>query len=286
MTNGGTTNETELANSVGESSVFLNRGLLSFLKIVEYLVLAAFLCGSIIAVVSIDNQLVIIWAAILLSSFLFLFLLNKKLKVDYNQLSIETDLARKAEIYKYLLADKTTSFDNMVAPAREKALQYSQELIEDYKKVREKARNIYYTAQLATVVLSGITPILVLLDKLDSAPSWLKWFPVICPAIAAIVSSIVTSFPFQQQWISANATAELLEAEQEKFVLGVTKPYRCYEVKDEAKRQTKIKKSIENFIIQVNNIHLKQVQPEGQMEEEKMDTDEGNEQKKQEQSKT
>lgn len=285
MTSADTTNQSQFSNSVEESSIFLTRGLLSFLKILEYLSLAAFVAAIIIAVVSLGKQIIIIWAAILFSSFIFLFLLNRKLLVDYKQLSLEMNLARKAEIYKYLLADKTTSFDNMVAPAREKALQYSQELIDDYKKVRGQARNIYYSAQLATVILSGITPILVLLDKLESAPSWLKWFPVICPATAAIVSSIVTSFPFQQQWISANATVELLEAEQEKFVLGVTKPYRCYEVKDEEKRQTKIKKSIENFIIQVNNIHLKQVQPEGQMEEEKIDLDEGNEGKKQEQSK-
>lgn len=274
MTNGETTNQTEFTNPGGESSVLLTSGLLSFLKILEYLSLAAFVGGIIISVVSPGNQLVTLWVAILFSTFLFLFLLNKKLLADYKQLSLETNLTRKAEIYKYLLADKASVFDNMVAPAREKALQYCQELIDDYKKTRKNARNIYYIAQLATIVLSGLTPILVLLDKMGSSPSWLEWFPVICPAIAAIVSSIVTSFPFQQEWISANATVELLEAEQEKFVLGVTKSYRCYEVKDEEKRQTKVKKSIENFIIQVNNIHLKQVQPEGQMEEEKAEVEE------------
>ena len=83
-----------------------------------------------------------------------------------------------------------------------------------------------------------------------------KWLPVIFPAIAAIVSSIVTSFPFQENWIEANKTVELLEAEQEKFVLGISPAYRCYDIVDAAKRQTKVKQSIENFITQVNNIHL------------------------------
>ncbi|MEB3283275.1 MAG: DUF4231 domain-containing protein [Lyngbya sp.] len=95
---------------------------------------------------------------------------------------------------------------------------------------------------------------------MDSGPTWLKWLPVIFPAIAAIVSSIVTSFPFQENWIEANKTVELLEAEPEKFVLGISQAYRCYDITDAVQRQNKAKKAIENFISQVNNIHLKQIQ--------------------------
>jgi hypothetical protein len=116
---------------------------------------------------------------------------------------------------------------------------------------------------MATVILSGVTPILVLVDKLEAGQAWLKWLPVICPAIASIVASIVTSFPFQENWISANTAVELLEAEQEKFILGVTPAYRCYDVTDESQRQQQAKMAIENFINQVNNIHLKQVQGSG-----------------------
>jgi hypothetical protein len=117
---------------------------------------------------------------------------------------------------------------------------------------------------MATVVLSGVTPILVLVDKLEAGQAWLKWLPVICPAIASIVASIVTSFPFQENWISANTIVELLEAEQEKFILGVSPAYRCYDVADEGQRRQKAQEAIENFIVQVNNIHLKQVQESGQ----------------------
>lgn len=134
---------------------------------------------------------------------------------------------------------------------------------EYYKGTRSNSRNIYYTLQLATLVFSGITPILVLVDKLEIGISWFKWLPVIFPAIASIVASVVTSFPFQENWIAANKSVELLEAEQEKFILGVTQPYRCYDVEDEAERQKKGKQSIENFIIEVNNIHLKQVEDSG-----------------------
>ena len=144
-------------------------------------------------------------------------------------------------------------------------------MIDDYKTIRGSSRNIYYTLQLATVVFSGITPILVLVDKLDVGISWFKWLPVIFPAIASIVASIVTSFPFQENSVSANTTVELLEAEQEKFILGVTESYRCYDLNDETQRQQKAKQAIENFIIQMNNIHLNQVQELSKPKEEKVE---------------
>ncbi|KAF3884227.1 DUF4231 domain-containing protein [Tolypothrix bouteillei VB521301] len=79
-------------------------------------------------------------------------------------------------------------------------------------------------------------------------------------AIASIVASIVTSFPFQENWIAANTSVELLEAEQEKFVLGVSEPYRYNDAANETQYQQQAQIAIENFITQVNNIHLKQVQ--------------------------
>lgn len=79
-------------------------------------------------------------------------------------------------------------------------------------------------------------------------------------AIASIVASIVTSFPFQENWIAANTSVELLEAEQEKFVLGVSEPYRYNDAANETQYQQQAQIAIQNFITQVNNIHLKQVQ--------------------------
>lgn len=227
------------------------------LKGFEYLFLAGAVClGIIIYLVPDHQQILVIWEAAFVSIWLFFALLNKQLANKSN----ESELTKKAEIYNYLSANNNLLENNPLTPAREKALKYSQELIEDYKKVRGSSRSIYYTLQLATVVFSGITPILVLVDKLDVGISWFKWLPVIFPAVASIVASVVTSFPFQENSVAANTTVELLEAEQEKFILGVTEAYRCYDVEDETQRQQKAKQAIENFIIQVNNIHLKQVQ--------------------------
>ena len=255
MTTSADTNQTEISNTVSSSPQML-----SFLKIVEYLSIAAFVGAGILTRVFPDNQLIFILGSVFLSSFIFLFLTNRQLAQKSRNSANQLEIRRKAELYNYLLNPDNVSDNNPITPVREKALLYCQELIDDYKKTRDTSRNIYYTFQLATVVLSGVTPILVLVDKLEPGQSLLKWLPVICPAVASIVASIVTSFPFQENWIAANTTVELLEAEQEKFVLGVTPAYRCYDVADEAQYQQMKKMAIENFINQVNEIHLKQIQ--------------------------
>lgn len=255
-----TSSESENQTEISSSSSTI----VTFLKTLEYLSLGALVCVGILAIVFRDNQLILTWAAVFLGTFIFLFLNNKRVLQDSKNAAKQLDIGKKAELYTCLL-DPTNSAENRsVNLAREKALQYCQDLIDDYKNTREIARNIYYLFQLATVVLSGITPILVLVDKLEAGQAWLKWLPVICPAVASIVASIVTSFPFQENWISANTTVELLEAEQEKFILGVSPAYRCYDV-------TEAKIAIENFINQVNTIHLKQIQGGGktQVNEEK-----------------
>ena len=256
MTDSLKTNPTENSNSVENFSNSSSLSMSLTSKIVEYLFLAAFVCAVLITKIFPDIQVVKIYATAFVSIWFFLFLVNKQLLKNSNQ----SDLTKKAELYNYLSANNNFLESNPLTPAREKALQYSQELIDDYKKIRGTSRSLYYTLQLATVVFSGITPILVLVDKLDVGISWFKWLPVIFPAVASIVASIVTSFPFQENSVAANATVELLEAEQEKFVLGVTESYRCYDIEDESQRQNKAKQAIENFIIQVNNIHLNQVQ--------------------------
>ena len=237
--------------------------LLSFLKILEYLSLAAFVCLGIVVILERDNQRILVLIAAALALWIFLYLLNGQLFNDYTKAATRLEIAKNAQLYTCLLGNNSLE-NNSLLLARQNALQYCQDLIDDYKKTRGSARNIYYISQISTIILSGITPILVLVDKLEASSSWVKWLPVIFPAIAAIVTSMVTSFPFQETWIAANATVELLEAEQEKFVLGVTQSYRCYDVADESLRQQNAIKAIENFIMQVNNIHLKQIQSEAE----------------------
>ncbi|ACK69126.1 conserved hypothetical protein [Gloeothece citriformis PCC 7424] len=236
-----------------------SNALLSFLKIIEYLLLAVVVGSVTLSIIYPEWQDAKYYTAASIGLLIFVFLINSQVAQSYNKKAEELDLTKKAKLYTAIKNDVNQGVGQFITTARVRALKYSQDLINDYKKTRETCRNIYYIFQIATIVLSGVTPILVLVDKLETNGAWLKWLPVICPAVAAIVASIVTSFPFQENWVAANATVELLEAEQEKFILGVSNLYQ-YESSDESLLAINAQKTIENFITQVNNIHLKQLQ--------------------------
>ena len=267
MANFESLNQTEILNQAPELSSDSSTKLSLPLKIIEYLCLASLVGLAIAVKIWNSNPIIIIFSTAFLGLFLFFFLLNRKLSDHYLSVANQSNITKNAQLYTHLLG-KNSSEHNAMTSARERALQYCYDLVADYKKIRRNSRNAYYTAQILTVILSGVTPILVLVEKLDAGLPWMKWLPVICPAIAAIIASIVTSFPLQENWIAANTTVELLEAEQEKFILGVTPLYSCYDVTDEEERKEKCIQAIENFIVQVNNIHLKQVQSLGKQEQE------------------
>jgi hypothetical protein len=246
--------------------------MLFFFKLIDYLLAAVAMTSIFVIYVGSNDQQYITAASVALTVAIGLFLLNRQsVKSAMKELQ-KNELSQKAELYTSLLSNGITLDYNAILPARAKALEYCQELIDDYKDRRNVARNLYYVLQISTVIFSGITPILVLVDKLEAGQAWLKWLPVICPAIASIVASIVTSFPFQKNSMIANTVVELLEAEQEKFILGISPAYRCYDIPEEDKQQQRVSQAIELFITQVNNIHLQQVQ-------QNTDSEQGNKEK-------
>ena len=210
------------------------------------------------SVLSIEREEIVISAIALIIVLALLIAFNRRLLENYKHFSKKQDNQKKAELYSCLFGDAIA--DESINVMRSRAIQYSQELIDDYKATRRNSRNVYYIFQISTIILSGVTPILVLLDKVDISVPWIKWLPVIFPAIASIVTSLATSFPFQENWMTANTVVELLEAEQEKFILGVTPAYRFFDLPDNIERKRKVQESVEGFINQVNKIHLKQVQ--------------------------
>lgn len=229
--------------------------MISILNILKYCALTASSYFGILSATSPDNQTSLVLGASSFAIFIFLFLISKQISQSFQ----ESQLVKNAELYNSMGNNLTSESTSLLA-ARTKALKYCNDLVKDYKKTRQQSQVLYYSLQLSTIIFSGVTPILVLVDKLETGQPWLKWLPVICPAIASIVASIVTSFPFQELSIAANTTVELLEAEQEKFILGVGQSYRSYDATSDNEEQQKSIQAIENFIIEVNNIHLKQVQ--------------------------
>lgn len=241
------------------------------LKIIDKLLIALLLLISIIAISFSDNQKLVLYSIISLCLVLVVFIINRQLFQESQQVVSQYKAKKKAEIYTYLLNDNSWQLKNFT-PVKAQALEYCQNLINDYKRVRDLSRTIYYVLQITTVVFSGITPILVLVDKIEAGQTWLKWLPVICPAIASILASIVTSFPFQKNWVAANTVVERLEAEEEKFVLGVTQPYRLCDISDEVQQQKNVSQALEYFIQQVNNIHFEQVQQNNAPQSEKQES--------------
>jgi hypothetical protein len=210
---------------------------------------------------TVEDPKTVVYGVVGLLSLILLLILNRKSLNNLNQKTKQLENQKKAELYSYLTNSTGGNDVTAINLIRSRAIQYSQELIDDYKKIRQNSRNFYYIFQISTIVLSSLTPILVLLDKVDVSIPAIKWLPVIFPAIAAIVTSISTSFPLQETWVSANTAVELLEAEQEKFILGVTADYRFYDLADDPHQQKqKVLQSVESFMLQVNQIHLKQVQ--------------------------
>ncbi|MDH6078498.1 DUF4231 domain-containing protein [Chrysosporum ovalisporum FSS-45] len=244
------------------------------LKIIENLLIAFLLLVSIL-VISLKNENLVFYGVVTICATFFFLIINRQLFQDSKKSVSYYQANKKAEIYTYLLSNKSWQINNFT-PVKTQALQYCQDLIDDYKRVRNLSRTIYYILQITTVIFSGITPILVLVDKIEARQTWLKWLPVICPAIASILASIVTSFPFQKNWVSANTVVELLEAEVEKFILGIT-PYRFYDSSDEIEQQRQANEALEYFIKQVNSIHLQQVQKTEEKKSEKQESTQSNE---------
>ena len=226
--------------------------------ILEFFLISFCVIGFAIAFLFQNEPNVLIYTVTTLVILVISILVVRKFADTDTRSTKQLENQKKAQLSISLFGDAEK--DESINRLRNRAIQYCQELIDDYKNIRQNARATYYIFQIATIILSGVTPILVVLDKTDINVPWLRWLPVIFPAIASIATSISTSFPFQKTWVNANTAVELLEAEQEKFILGVTQPYRFYDLPDEAQRKQKVQESIENFITQVNTIHLRQFQ--------------------------
>ena len=255
-------NEFELVpDPTSPSSSYNSR--LVFYIFESFLVVCAFAAAAL--TLTVEDQKATIYGVVGLVALVLLLILNRKSLDNLNQTEKQKENQKKAELYSYLTNGDVG--DEAINLIRSRAIQYCQELVDEYKKLRRNSRNLYYVFQTSTIVLSSLTPILVLLDKVEVNIPAIKWLPVIFPAIAAIVTSVSTSFPLQKTSVEANVAVELLEAEQEKFILGVTPDYRFYDLTDETQRKQKVQQSVESFMMQVNQIHLKLVQQPTKPEE-------------------
>lgn len=123
----------------------------------------------------------------------------------------------------------------------QESLVFSQKLIENYKRTIAFNMFGYYGSQSAVIILSGITPLLILFK----IPSEMAAIP---PAIASVAAGLSNTFRYRDKYVISKITLEELVFERKKFELGLS-PYEKKEVEDENSQQNVVGVFIRNFEI-------------------------------------
>jgi len=98
-----------------------------------------------------------------------------------------------------------------VAGRREQALEWCEEQIDWYKKAMLRSKSLYYVFQVATVILSGLTPVLVLWSDVP------KIWQALPAALVTIVVGLTNAFHWRENHIRFAFTMEVLKSERIKF---------------------------------------------------------------------
>lgn len=121
------------------------------------------------------------------------------------------------------------------------AIARCQEQIQWYEKQKGRQRALYYTFQSLVVVLSGITPILILWTGL---PKPIQALPA---ALGSIAAGLAGSFHWLEGWTRFAIADESLKSELAKFRARASESYST-KVSDE--------QALENFVTRVEAIVL------------------------------
>lgn len=76
-------------------------------------------------------------------------------------------------------------------------------------------QNFYKRLQFSLIVLSVLTPVLLLVEKLEVSRGlpWLFWVTAASAVAVAILTSTIKSFRFQERWLHYRTTCETLRKE-------------------------------------------------------------------------
>lgn len=135
--------------------------------------------------------------------------------------------------------------------SKDQALIFCQTKINNYRRDAKFHRNAFFTSQISAIFLSGITPILIILQVPDSVKA-------AAPALASIAGGL-SVYRWKENWIRCESTSEKLNNELMKFKI-LTIEY------------TDPSKATEIFlakIFEINDAHLKQWRFENQVDLEK-----------------
>jgi hypothetical protein len=100
-------------------------------------------------------------------------------------------------------------------------LERCQKQINWYQDHSNQARVLFRVVQMSVIVLSALTPVLILLPD---APKVVQAVP---PALAAIGAAATGFFQWRENWMRNAINAERLKSEKFKFEIRATVPYRA-----------------------------------------------------------
>ena len=153
-------------------------------------------------------------------------------------------------------SDPITSETLIMSDTRVKdALAFSQQLLNRYERARNLNKTSYYGAQAAIIILSGITPLLLLL----------KLPPIVAavpPATASIAAGLANSFRYRERYVTSKVTFEELKFEHTKFELGLA-PYVREKVEGE-----KSKDIVDIFIRNLEILHKRRMEEWRELQQE------------------
>jgi hypothetical protein len=126
----------------------------------------------------------------------------------------------------------------MAEDRRKKAVERYNDSVRWYERTKRDARVLYYIFQVAVIVLSGITPLVILAT--DS-----KLAQAAFPALAAICAGILGIYQWQESWRRRGTTLEALKREYVKFDTRSGDDYALTLTEDEA---------ISRFVLKMEDI--------------------------------
>jgi hypothetical protein len=136
-----------------------------------------------------------------------------------------------------------TQSTNNTDERRKKACERYDSQVAWYEKSKKQARIFFRLSQTLVIILSGITPVLILATDC-------KVVQAIPPAVASILAGVLGIFQWQEDWRRRGLALEALKSEFVKFDTRSGDGYDSYVTEDQA---------IERFILRMENIIANEV---------------------------
>jgi hypothetical protein len=121
---------------------------------------------------------------------------------------------------------------------RNRALNRYKSQLEWYERTKNDARRFFYLGQTLVILLTGITPLIIL-----STES--KFWQALLPAAASIIAGVLGIWQFQEAWQRRAIALEALKSEFVKFDTRSGDDYRLPVTEDQA---------IDRFVLNIEGI--------------------------------